>query len=89
MENCEYCMATAIGTLKEYSDEDERRPAKSHEVTAQLLSDDQFSRLGAVVRWTKRVMKYRNRFPDFDARYIYNPLVVRDYPRSEEPAELL
>ena len=75
-ENCELCMATLIerydGTMRHEADIDRR------DVQDYLASDEVAEQLKGAVRWTRRVMRYRNRFSDFEPLYVANPLIQRE-----------
>lgn len=63
-ENCELCMATLM----------ERRDnfllVQEDDVISYLCEENQSEMMRAIVRWNKRVMKYRNRFAEFEQIYL-------------------
>jgi hypothetical protein len=72
-ENCELCMASLMEKREGYRDSD----TTSTDVQKYLLGggEGQSERMKTIVRWCARVMKYRNRFPDFEAAYVVNPFI--------------
>ena len=73
-ENCELCLASLMEKNEGYDDSHVHR----EEVQEYLLGNNQSERMKKLLRWTTRIMKYRNRFPDFDSLYLINPFVERE-----------
>ena len=72
-ENCELCMATI---MEQQDDNWDDSHTSSDNVNTYLLSDHlPPDPIKKIIRWNARIMKYRNRFPDFKPIYIVNPLI--------------
>jgi hypothetical protein len=85
-ENCELCVASILEKHDSHNHDFSHRCC--HDVEHHLLmANNEPPIVKIVLRWMKRVMKYRNRFADYEQHYVVNPLVRRHIEALETQYE--